>query len=109
MTFVQHTKPCGTCPFLRKNKKFFHRGRAEDISSHLQGDGHFICHKHIKQGVLCAGSLIVAEKDGQHPNQMARVQMRLGMLDWPKIEAEAKTNTDVYDDLNAFQEAQEDE
>ncbi len=110
MTFVQHTKPCGTCPFLKARSRFFRRGRADDIVKHHEADGHFLCHKHLKQntGHLCAGSLIVAEKSGMHPSQMARVQTRLGLLDWSKVEHEVDTNTNVYDDMDAFKDAQED-
>ncbi len=109
MTFVQHTKPCGTCPFLKARPRFFRPKRAEDIAKHHAKDGHFLCHKHLKDRTppLCAGSLIVAEKSSMHPSQMARVQMRLGMLDWSKIEHEAETNIKVYDSFDAFQNAQE--
>lgn len=106
--FVQHTTPCGTCPFRKTKPRFFRLRRAEDIVKHLERDGHFLCHKHLKGvGVLCAGSLIVAERSGVHPNQMARVQMRLGMLDWSKIEKQAKTGADVYEHFDAFCNAQE--
>lgn len=105
--FIQHTTPCGTCPFRKDKAGFFHPERAEQIADVLRADRHFICHKHIKEGVLCAGSLIVAEKSGMHPNQMARVQMRLGMLDWAAIEKQATTNDTVYENMDAFCEAQE--
>lgn len=106
-TLVQHTTPCGTCPFRKDKPRFFRPPRAEDIVEALRSDRHFICHNHIKDVILCAGSLIVAEKSGVHPNQMARVQMRIGMLDWPKIEQHAKSNQDVYENFDAFLAAQE--
>ncbi len=105
MTFVQHTTPCKTCPFRIKNAGFFQLQRAEEIANHLRNDGHFICHNHLKEKVLCAGSLIVADKSGVHPNQMARIQMRLRLLDWDAIETQSRDSKDMYDDLDAFCDA----
>lgn len=117
----QHHKPCGSCPFLKSKANFFHPARAKEIVKELvDADGHFQCHKTVdysrddnagngrttRDTRLCAGALIVTEKSGECPGQFPRICARLGCLDWGKIERQARTNTTVYDNFDAFLEAQ---
>jgi hypothetical protein len=108
-----HTKPCDSCPFLKKNGGMLRQARAEEIVDELSRDGAFWCHKTVdysndcggrttSKTLLCAGSLICGEKCRAHPGQIARIRYRIGVLDWGKIEAEAKSNEEVFDDFAAF-------
>lgn len=113
----QHTTPCDTCPFLKRlGGRFFQRARAEDLVDSFRRDAHFNCHntvdysddsggRNTKDTRLCVGSVICTEKGGDAPSQMARVSMRLGLLDWGAIRKEAEMNDTVFDNLDAFVEA----
>lgn len=104
----QHTKPCDNCPFLKKSAGMFFSGtaRAEEIASELRADNHFLCHKTLnkKPRLICAGSMLTTEKGGDRPSQLARVAMRLGLLDWNKLLKIAKTDTETFDSLDLFVE-----
>ncbi len=113
-----HTKPCKTCPFLKGQKFFFHPDRADEIIQAYERDSHLTCHSTVdysgdgggrvtKNSLLCVGGIICAQRSGQRPSQAARVAVGIGLLNWSAIERQVATNTDVYEDFDAFLKAQE--
>ncbi len=104
----QHTTPCDNCPFLKEmaGKFFSGRERPQEIVDALRADSHFQCHKTLnkRHHLICAGSMLTAQKGGDRPSQMARVSMRVGMLDWDQLKAEAQVDTTTFDSLDAFVE-----
>ena len=102
----QHTKPCASCPFLQAKAGMLRGERAEEIADDLRRDKHFICHKAVKRlggdgtDRLCAGAMIVTHRSDQQPSQYARVMLRIGLLDYAKIEKSAKVP--CFDDLDDF-------
>ncbi len=100
MSDAKH-RPCDSCPFRTDIPEVVTKPRAQEISDAIRGNAWFACHKtldysrgsggrHTRHSRFCTGALIVMEKEGVlDENQMARIEMRLGIFDPDKLDLEA--------------------
>ena len=96
-------RPCPHCPFRTDIEPFLHHGRAREIADSLRAGSTFECHATLEYGdddegeparthktKGCAGAVITMEREGIiDQNQMARISMRLGLLDPSKLDMDA--------------------
>lgn len=93
--------PCADCPFLLDRIPVVTKPRAKEIATALRNNGTFHCHKTVdyshddggrstRHSRSCTGANIVMEKEGVLvENQMARIEMRLGMLNPDELDLKA--------------------
>jgi hypothetical protein len=93
-------RPCANCPFRTDIPGFLRRGRAVEIAEGIAGGALFACHKttgwddeaemlvEMDSSKVCAGSLIVQERQGQ-VGQMLRIAERLNVYDPTRLDMEA--------------------
>jgi hypothetical protein len=100
-------RPCKHCPFRTDCLEgWLSRGRASEIATALtRGQATFACHETTESGGAgrgreqhCAGALLVLERQGVAPPQLARVAERLGFRDPDRLDQGAP----VFDSLSAF-------
>jgi hypothetical protein len=85
------TSPCSHCPFRSDIKPYLTKSRvAEIIASCVHGEGTFHCHKTLKkkEQTICAGAIIMAEREGKIP-QLLRIIERLGGYDPRKMKMDS--------------------
>lgn len=106
-------KPCVNCPFRTDVEPYLNRPRAKQICAALER-GEFPCHKTVRHSYdyeegyrpsegeqFCAGALAMMKKSGSW-GQMARIAMRLRILDPDLIDGDAP----VFESCESFIEAQ---
>lgn len=118
------TTPCKDCPFRTDVRPYLTAARASEIvdslvPSRLGGGSTFTCHKTTvpsddedsmervdgPNAQHCAGALIMLEKaELLDHNQMARISMRLGLLNPDKLNMDAP----VFEHPDDFVDAQKD-
>lgn len=105
------TRPCPKCPFRTDIDPFLTHGRAREIADALRRGTSFECHETLDydsddeaprstpKSRFCTGAAITMEREGvlDH-NQMARISMRLGLMDPTKFD----TDSPVCDSLKAW-------
>lgn len=103
--------PCEHCPFRHDRIPVVTLPRAKEIAGALRNNGTFHCHKTVdysrddgvgrstSKSKSCTGANIVMEKEGVLDlNQMARIEMRLGMLNPDELDL----NANVPDSLSQW-------
>ena len=110
---AQKRVPCAKCPFRTDVAPYLNKPRARKIAAALR-NGMFHCHATVDyagdgdghataKSDWCNGALIVKERDGSlDANQMARISMRLGMLDPSTLDLDAP----VFDSMAEWIKAQ---
>lgn len=114
------TKPCDTCPFLKKGGVRLTQDRVGEIAGMMletQGST-FACHKTTIEAETedgdydmaegpkskhCAGALIFAEKHG-NATQMMRIMERLGFYKRDALMRDEKVVASVFDSLDEMLE-----
>lgn len=108
MNGAKHS-PCESCPFRTNIPAVVTKSRAQEIADAIRSDAWFACHKTLdyrdgsggrttRRSVFCRGALIVMEREGVlDQNQMARIEMRLGMFDPRNLDLEAPVPASLYE------------
>lgn len=100
--------PCASCPFRDDQPGYLRYERREEIADGLARGASFACHKTLDyssgepqetpRSQHCAGALIVMEREGRPPGQLARIFMRLGSYDPDALDMDAP----VFDSLDEW-------
>lgn len=106
-------RPCPKCPFRTDCMEgWLSRGRAAEIAHSLTVEqAPFACHETTEATGStgperhCAGALLVLDRSGEPPGQLARIAERTGVFKPDELDTDAP----VFDSLHAFIEHHDDE
>ncbi len=109
------TTPCKHCPFRSDIPGYLHPKRAESIAEAVvYGNATFPCHKTLDYDAededmdaeetehtnMCAGALILIEKENPGGHQLLRIMERFGAYDFNKMNMDAP----VFDSVSEMVE-----